>query len=199
MKAKKYRLLVVLGVIICGISWCAGAAKSERNSLVGLEGVGVVIRELPPEADSYWLTKEQLESQVKRHLRRHGIAVLDEKERLRRAGRPHLYVVVNPLITEGYNICAVSYDISLRQDVWLARDHLKKCRATTWNRSAVSLTGTGILADGVKKNLRLYLNEFVRAYLTVNPRQPAKEERPSSLEDLFDDLLDGLLDGNTPQ
>jgi len=193
MKVKRYFVPVVLAVVICAISWCFARERLERNSLAGLEGVGVVVEQLRSEARKYGLTREQLQSEVEDHLRRSGIKVFSEEERLRSPGRAHLYVTVIPLIREKQSVCAVGYDVSLRQEVQLARDESKECVAATWQRCAVSLTGTRVLCGAVKANLGLYLNEFVRDYLAANPPRAEKKCSDSS-EDLLDEFLERLLD-----
>jgi len=199
MKVKKYWLLVVLAVVICVITWCLAGDKVKRGSLVGLKGVGIVVEELSPKARRYGLSKEKIRTQVEMHLRKHGIKVLCEEERLRAAGRPHLYVNVKPLIGEKYGICAIAYDISLKQDVRLVREPLKKCVASTWNRSAVSLTGTSVLANAVKLNLSVYIDEFISECVAASTPHPAKKERSGSSDDLLDDFLDALLDVEAPK
>lgn len=193
MKAKRYLLVVVLGTAICGIAWSLTRNRLERNSLAGLEGVGVVVEQVRSEARKYGLSREQLQSEVEDHLQRGGIKVFSEEERLRSPGRVHLYVTVIPLIREKQSVCAVGYDVSLRQEVQLARDESKECVAATWQRCAVSLTGTRVLCGAVKANLGLYLDEFVRDYLAANPPQAEKKCSDSS-EDLLDELLERLLD-----
>ncbi|MHC4571667.1 MAG: hypothetical protein ACYS0C_06290 [Planctomycetota bacterium] len=199
MKAKKYWLLAILVVVICVITWCLAGDKFERNSLVGLKGVGVVIEELSAKAERYGLSREQIRNQVERHLRKHGIKVLCEEERLLAAGRPHLYITVKPLIGEKYGMCAIAYDVSLKQDVRLVREPSKKCVATTWNHSAVNLTGTGVLADSVKLNLSVCVDEFINEYVAAKTLKPPKKERSGASDELLDDFLDTLLDGEAPK
>jgi hypothetical protein len=199
MKVKKYWLLVVLAVVICVITWCLAGDKVKRGSLDGLKSVGIVVEDLSPKARRYGLSEEKIRTQVEMHLRKHGIKVLCEEERLRSAGRPYLYINVKPLIGEKYGICAIAYDISLKQDVRLVREPSKKCVASTWNRSAVSLTGTSVLANAVKLNLSVYIDEFISECVAAGTPHSAKKERSGSSDDLLDDFLDALLEVEAPK
>jgi hypothetical protein len=66
----------------------------ERESLKGLQGVGVLIENLNADAERAGLDSSTLTTDVELRLRQAGIVVLSRAERVRAPGSPYLYVNV---------------------------------------------------------------------------------------------------------
>jgi hypothetical protein len=76
---------------------CAGAFGPDdpfsRETLRGLGAVHVVIEHLQPNAERAGLTRSQVQTDVELRLRKAGIRVLKEQEKLASPGMPYLYII----------------------------------------------------------------------------------------------------------
>jgi len=152
-----------------GSSQIISAQTAKVKSLRGLWGVGVLIEDLHPNAKKAGLTKSQLQTDVEVELRKAGIPVLTEDERLKTPGRPVLYVNVNSIdSSEGFYVYNIKVD--LRQLVDLRRNRSIGNFATTWNREHVAGVGKSYFKQDVREKVRDYVNIFINDYLTVNPK-----------------------------
>ena len=96
---------------------------SNRATLRGLKGVGVLVEKLPPEVEQEGLKRDQLQMEVESRLRRAGVKVLTKEEAFNTPGEPYLYININVNIakTEA-DIYPYGIDMSLIQKVSLLRD-----------------------------------------------------------------------------
>ena len=69
--------------------------ETALESLLGLEGVGVAIEPIEPDAEKGGLTMSQLWTDVQFKLLKAGIRVLTSEEWLNAPGKPYLYARVN--------------------------------------------------------------------------------------------------------
>lgn len=154
-------LVLVLRVLLGG-TVSAEDDKFSRETLAGLPGVAVIIEEVKPP-----LQKSTIQTDVELRLRRAGIRVLSEEERLQTTGFPYLYVNVNHM---GDNIAAKGVSVELRQSARLVREpHVLVPSASTWAVGSVGTVGKESLVDGVRKDVRNIVDIFINAYLSVNP------------------------------
>ena len=65
---------------------------SQIDTLRGLKGVGIGIRNIPSQFEKDGLTKDQIQLDVESKLRMAGIEVLFQKEWREEEGNPHLFV-----------------------------------------------------------------------------------------------------------
>ena len=68
--------------------------ETQRESLRGLEGVEVVVENLPAEVEREGLTSLTLHAAIERQLQDAGVRALKPGDRLGTPGAPFLYVVV---------------------------------------------------------------------------------------------------------
>jgi len=220
MKAKKYWILagtlgICAGTLLGAKPWADEAAKSsvrntsqpytvadkEADTLVGLQGVFVLLEELPPEVSRYGLTKQALQNDIELRLRRNGIRVLSEQEMSATPGYPNLYVNVNigifrptpeqlDLVEREYPIfkemnvggtkieemglASVAIDVQLTQAVLLVRDvNVVDPSAITWQSSGVVSCPVSKLKD-VREIIEDYVGMFINDYLSANPKELEK-------------------------
>lgn len=138
-----------------------------RETLRGLAGVAVTIEDIAPGAERDGLLESQLQADVEGKLRQAGIRVLTGDERQRTPGTPTLSVRVGTYKSgDLYSLCI---ELSLLQATVLKRDpHLERLTAT-WRARGVGSGGARRLHDA-RRVVAGYIDRFINAYLSVNPR-----------------------------
>lgn len=145
-----------------------------RESLRGLPAaVFVLIENPPPELESDGLFRAQLQTDVELKLRLAGIKVLTREQHLVQDedGRPYLYLSINSVKRQSgfYSLCI---DISLMQDVRLVRNFQLVYGVSTWSKGSVMTVGENRLRQAVRDDVKDRVDEFINAYLSVNPKSP---------------------------
>jgi len=171
MRKTAFASLVFLSV---GMTQASAAQESvNREALVNLTGVYVLIEGLPDDVAKAGLSVTQLQTDVELRLRQSGVRVLTTREeRASVPGNPTLYVNVNAMEIAP-KFYAFNAALELEQDVTLVRaPSVVLYSARTW--SASSTLGTvsrGELADHVRQKVRDKTDEFINAYLATNPKR----------------------------
>jgi hypothetical protein len=146
--------------------------KFARRTLTGLPGVLVSVESLPDNVRGL-LAVDALQTEVELRLRLLGIRVLTKEEQLSVAGSPTLYLNVNVSSrSEVPGLFAFDAFLALYQDVVLGRDPRIKEQAITWYTTGMGLVGRPNLEEGVRRAVRDELDEFINAYLSMNPKKP---------------------------
>jgi len=172
MDRKKW--LIVLLVIVLTLTLqsplFAINGKSNRATLRGLSGVGVLIEQLAPEIEREGLIKNQLQIEVELKLKMAGIKVLTREECLKTPGEPYLYVNVNvnTAKTES-DIYPYSIDVLLMQKVSLLRDPKQTTYAVTWSTGGVGSIEKSILSQ-LRTSVEEMVDLFIKTYLSENPK-----------------------------
>jgi hypothetical protein len=165
----RYVLSAIIMVLTClTLSTAQAAGSDERESLVGLPGVLVVIEEINPEAQTDGLSVEAIQTAVELIFRSSGIPVLTPSEREMTPSRPCLYVQVNAL-NRGPTY-AVSLEVRLTQQVSLVHRPGWKMIAATWNGDSVIIVGKAQLRMIISENIGPLVKAFANDFLAVNPR-----------------------------
>ena len=122
----------------------------------------VLIGDLSAEAKKTGLTDEELRTDVELKLRLAGIKI--EPKSLQ-----YLYIDITFLLgeTERY---AFVVRVNFRQMVRLQRDPSILLVATTWSDGGIAMGPGGDLRDNCRAMVRDYVDKFVNAYLSVNPK-----------------------------
>ena len=131
---------------------------------------------LEMEADSP--SKEQIQTDIELKLRLAGIKVLTEEERYREPGYPYLYVQISTiggmrLLLEGLEgrPYGYSFNISLIQWVYLARDREMYHNASTWRITPGYVWHVGEVNFMSQRDMvNELVNRFINDYLSVNPK-----------------------------
>jgi len=161
-------VLVSLGVV----GPVEGAHKSDRQSLVGLPGVYVLVEETHPDVKRDGLTKTTLRTDVELHLRQGGIRIMTKEESFSAPGAPYLYLNINTVkFKDEPGWYAYSIDLELTQGVRLDRKPSIPLNAITWNaRGSVGVVGARQLRT-VRQYVRDMVDQFINDYLAANPKK----------------------------
>ena len=136
----------------------------DTHLLRGLEGVQVIVEEIPPELKRDGLTKSQLKTDVELALRISGIKVLSAEERVQILSQPILYLNVNVMKTQG-PAYVFNVDLSVRETGITLRGGMTW--APTWEWGYVGITSE--LAS-IRDYVKDMVDRFINAYLTANPK-----------------------------
>jgi len=156
---------LAIGVIFCTfVKFDAFGLSDDNHLLRGLEGVQVIVEEIPPEVKREGLTKSQLKTDVELALRMSGIKVLSAEERGQMLSQPILYLNVNVMKTQG-SAYVFNVHLSARESGITLRGGMTW--APTWEWGYVGITPSlATIRDYVKD----MVDRFINAYLTANPK-----------------------------
>jgi hypothetical protein len=147
----------------------ASDAKYNRASLRGVEAVYVKVEGLTPEIEKDGLTETLIRRDVESRLRTAGIRILSKEKWFDVTGSPHLYLNVNCLKLRETKEYIYSIRIAFRQNVYPEREPILILGATTW--SAGGIVGITYRFDKIRTSVKGRVDEFIRAYLSVNPKR----------------------------
>jgi hypothetical protein len=162
--------LVLLTALLGGERPTSGDDALGTTTLAGLAGVYVLVERLPDSIKGL-LTVDQLRTDVELRLQLAGVRVLTKEERHQAPGSPDLYL--NVTAVSNAQVFAYYVSLELIQGVSLVRDRRIEGAATTW--SATGIIGQSRLNERVRQivqTVRDQVDEFVAAYLSVNPKKP---------------------------
>ena len=169
MKRRAVAVVLLSSISVLPVQ-AQGDIPSTRATLRGLPGVYVSVDSISADARSDGLFASQIQTDVELRLREAGIRVLTFDEAGATRGSGSLWVevsTVHPLqALYGYSI-----GLNFTQGVRLERNGLYTA-AATW--SALGVLGTvdgGRLSETVRKSVRDLVDQFINAYLSVNPRR----------------------------
>jgi hypothetical protein len=164
--------VLVLVITLCGFistNGYSGDDKYSRESIRGIEGVYVLVEKLDPKVVSDGLTEDAIHNDVELKLRQNGIKVLSKEEHYKVPGSPVLYIVANFIKLEQIDLYAYSIRTTFEQSVTLDRTR-NSLTAATWSMSFIAVIPINKL-NGVREQIRDFLDRFINAYLSVNPKK----------------------------
>ena len=133
-----------------------------KKSLVGMQGIFVVVEDLGPELKGV-VTRSALRKRVEMQLRTAGIHLVKELEAAKLPGEPYLYLnlAALPLGPKRY---ACRIDLEVHQLVALAHNTASG-HASTWEQGVVTTGGLKAICDNVDE----LVFDFICDYLAMNP------------------------------
>jgi hypothetical protein len=156
--------LVVAFLLLPGVSY---ALTDNQEALVGLKGVEVlvevVVEKIKPEAEHLDL-KDMIKTDVELRLRKAGVKVLTQEDRLKIPGWPCLYV--NTSILPERHLCAILIKVEVGEMVTLARG--QEVYAPIWRTSRLGIGGEPIERN-IRDKVGDLVDEFINDYLAANP------------------------------
>jgi hypothetical protein len=157
--------LAVLGSLIGlpALGRCADDGDFARATLRGLQGVYVLIEDLPPESERAGLTTQQLHTDVEWQLRHAGIPVLTKDQAFRVQGAPYLYVYVH-LLPHPIGLTAYSSLVEVNQGALLDRNG-SSASVSTWSVQRLGTIGSRHLAT-IRNDVRSQVDHFINIYQT---------------------------------
>jgi hypothetical protein len=202
MKAKR-RVVVLAGLaVLIPTVWAAVRAADkagadvpqlpyvaeQRDTLRGLQGMGVFVQPLGPEVERLGLTREALQTDTELQLRQYGIKVLSFREALLTPGAPFLHVLVDVgrVNDETLSFVAVSTHVRFYEIVSLEREPATRCPAATWEAGNVArITSTKRLAE-IRDSVKDRVADFINDYLAANPKEGKVKEESRTKEEAAD-------------
>ena len=163
------RTRIMLALVTCLIGSRAAASandsQAERVSLTGLTTLSVVVEDLAPVAQKNGVTQAALESEVERRLRQAGISITSDAD---------AYLYVHVIVAEPGSSLPLPYviDVALMQEVTLPRGLKTRTplQCQTWWVNSLGLTGPDRLRAAVGDRVNEFVDQFIRAYRSVNPK-----------------------------
>jgi len=143
-------------------------AEFDRQSLVGLKGVYILIEDINPEVERDGLSRVTRQTDVDLKLRQAGITVYTREQSFSVPGSPYLYLAVNILKTRS-GLYAYAVALRLAQSVTLSRAPHVTVTGATWHSGAVGVVGGANLSQ-IRDAVRDVVDQFLNAYLAANPK-----------------------------
>ncbi len=139
-----------------------GDGAIQRSSLRGLKTVQVIVERGVTDATGE-LPTSTLQTEVELKLRLAGIEV--------KAGRDsHLHICVQLLQLQRADHCVYSVKVELNQAASLTRDSTIFLPMRTWHTELIGVVEAKKLNEAVQDAVGDLMDQFVNAYLSVNPR-----------------------------
>jgi hypothetical protein len=145
----------------------AADSQVERATLTGLTPISVVVEELPAIAERSGLTTAALQADVERRLRQAGISLTTDAD-------AYLYVHVTVADPGGAQALPYIVDVSLMQEVTLPRGLKTRTplQVPTWSVNNLGLVGATGLRVAVSDHVSQFVDQFIKAYQSVNSKAP---------------------------
>jgi hypothetical protein len=164
----------VLNVLIaCLVSSSATRAladdqKNDRATLRGIASVVVLVGNFGSDTKSDGLTEDQVQTDTELRLRKAGVKVLTLSDVV--GNRAFILLIkstfVKPKSSELY---AVNCSVSLVQYVIVSANGVGTT-ASTWSDAVLLTVGSSKMSMAVRETIGDLVDEFVNAYLSVNPK-----------------------------
>ena len=172
---RKIEFLAIATLLLTLTIGSASAIDSEqtRKTLVGLQGVYVLVEELQPNIQKYAskfdLDKASLQKNAESQLREAGIRVLGREEWLKTPGRPVLYINVNTHEQEKYWF-AYNVEVELQQVAAMEANPAIKSLVGTWTVNIAGMVNIGTV-NALRDRVKNLMDIFIKAYLSANPKK----------------------------
>ena len=162
-----FTLIGIFTIVALCYSGAAAAADSpdERASLTGLKAISIVVEELSPAAAPSGLTTKMLQDDVERRVKAAGITVTPDSD-------AYLYVHVT-IADAGPSVPLPFFvSVALMQEITLPRGIKTRTplQVPTWSLDRLGLASTGALRVNVVGRVDEFVDQFIKAYQSVNPK-----------------------------
>jgi hypothetical protein len=176
MKAMRWVLVITTAVILITASGVnAEYIFDDVETLRGMNSLFLYVHSLPPRAEEFGLTQEQILSDVETQLQSAGIPVVSYRECCDIPGSPYLFVGIGLVNDAKDDIYAVTAHLELRQICSLDREPEATYHATTWMRGETELVEATTLESAVQGLLHGWVKMFIYDYRSVNNRKEGIE------------------------
>ena len=163
-------MLMVLVFVVIESPLFGINGKSNRATLKGVKGVGILVENLSQEVEREGITKNQLQIELEFKLREAGIKVLTKEECLTVPGEPYLYININLNTAKTENdVYPYSIDVMFIQKVSLVRDPQQTTYSVTWSTGGVGSISKQLL-NQLRSSVSDIVDIFIQAYLAENPK-----------------------------
>lgn len=172
MKPQKSLFILIFFILSQFFNYPSMAIDSQSNraTLKGLRGVGVLIEKLPEVLEKEGLQRDQLQKEVEAQLKKAGIEVYSREECVKIPGEPYLYINLNVNVAKTESdIYPYTIDIMLIQKVSLIRDPNRVTYAVTWSTGGVGSITKSIVSQ-LRENVSEVVEIFIQRFLAENPK-----------------------------
>jgi len=144
----------------------AQSGEFSNATLKGISTVYVLVESLSNGAKGLGLSKDIIQTDAELKLRLAGIRVVTQKESrtFKIPGSPHIYINV----TSTDSAMAASIHVELGQNVQLERNGEFAPGVTTWSTGYLFLNPN---AQAIRDKIKDKVDEFLNAWLSVNPKK----------------------------
>ena len=149
-------------LVVISIGVPLAAQTQFDRTLRGLSEFSITIENLSPTANTIGITRANLRRDVELKLRLAGIRIVPES-------LPRLYINLRVLLSPIRTLYAYRLDINVQQDLDLS-DGRRFPGVTTWHKGMVGTAGNEVVKEAIYDALKEEMDDFLNAYLTVNPR-----------------------------
>ena len=171
MRAIKWIIVITIAAIHITASIVnAEYIFDDVETLRGMNSLFLYVHSLPPQAEEFGLTQEQIQSDVEAQLQSAGIPVVSYRECCDIPGSPYLFVGIGLVNGTQPDIYAVTAHLELRQVSSLEREPESTYHATTWMRGETVLAQATTLESDLKDLLKGWIKMFIYDYWSVNNR-----------------------------
>jgi hypothetical protein len=175
----RLKYLIIAGVCLAlwALTGPTGFTDSDhqergRETLVGLHGIGLHVKELSWEVERDGLTRAQIQRDVELKLRIAGINIVHRTEEWADPRVPGLYINVSTYKTSDMPLYAFSISIEFRQVVLLNTippDDIGVV-AITWIDGMVGAVGSKNV-NLIRYSIKELVDVFINDYLRMNPKK----------------------------
>jgi len=164
----KKTIFILLFVLITSLSF---ASEIEVETLRGVKAINVEIV-LSSELQDIGIDENTLRTDTELKLRLAGIKVISEKEWLDidDVNDTVLCLNINGYVEDNSGLCIFNISTKLMQVVSLYRDNKIRTFVGTWSVAMVGCAGRLTRRTYIKETCKNQVDEFVNAYLSVNPK-----------------------------
>lgn len=143
----------------------ASDSQAERDTLAKLTTISVVVEALAPIAERNGLTSAALQTDAERRIRQAGISVTPDAD-------AYLYVHVTVANPGASLPLPYVVEVTLMQEVTLPRGLRMRTpfQSPTWWLNRLGMVGRDGLRTAVTDRVAEFVDQFIRAYLSVNPK-----------------------------
>ena len=177
MRAIKW--IIVITIVAIHITASAVNAEyifDDVETLRGINSLFLYVHSLPPQAEEFGLTQEQIRTDVEPQLQSAGIPVVSYRECCDIPGSPYLFAGIGLVNGAKDDIYAVTAHLELRQVSSLERAPELSYHATTWMRGETVLADATTLKSTLQDLLEGWLNMFTYDYWSVNNKKKVTEQ-----------------------
>src|SRR6185295_14619644 len=143
---KKLAPIVTVAALLFADRSQASNTEMDRETLVGLDGVFVLVEEIGDDERAAGMDREKLQRVAEQALTFTGVRVLTRDERRASGRRATLYLNVNVLSNDDRTLFAYNISVSLQQTAWIdATPKINVIGASTWSTETLGIAGKGAI------------------------------------------------------
>lgn len=180
-------------LVVCASTQLSGQAPTDVV-LQTVDGVGVVVEKVGPEATEDGLRREDIRRDVELRLRSADIPVLSVSERMSAPSQPYLYVNVQAMKVDDLEAYVYNIEVELQQTVSL--QGAGTWPAVTWDTpdllGIIAADDLRDLRDEVKDQVDRFANAYLKAH--ESPSEPTGPTGAASPAQAVREFLSGAAE-----